>query len=91
MTQTTFQDLLEKLCLNVEQQNITMLQPLPVDIQLAIALLKMAAPASIHYMGHIFGVGKATTREALLECDLTLIPGSLISSPVTSSVPQSSS
>ncbi|KYO24312.1 E3 ubiquitin-protein ligase RFWD2 isoform B [Alligator mississippiensis] len=40
---------------------------LPTETQLAITLLKLAMPTSLHYVGHLFGMDKATTREAALE------------------------
>ncbi|KYO42813.1 hypothetical protein Y1Q_0016195 [Alligator mississippiensis] len=42
--------------------------PLPADTSLAITLMKLATSASLQYIGHLFGVGKATTGEAMLEC-----------------------
>ncbi|KYO37449.1 hypothetical protein Y1Q_0017250 [Alligator mississippiensis] len=42
-------------------------QPLPMDTQLALALLKLAMPASLCYISHHFGMGKVTTGEAFLE------------------------
>ncbi|KYO44560.1 hypothetical protein Y1Q_0005919 [Alligator mississippiensis] len=44
-----------------------MQQPLLKDAWLTIALLKLATPASLYYMDHFFGIGKATTKEVVLE------------------------
>lgn len=67
MTQAIFRELLEQLCMHPEWQAITMQQALPIDTWLAVALLKVATPTGLHYIGHLFGVGKATTGEAVLE------------------------
>lgn len=39
---------------------------LPTNTRLAISLLKLATPASPHYIGHLFGMGKVTTSEVVL-------------------------
>ncbi|KYO37429.1 hypothetical protein Y1Q_0017238 [Alligator mississippiensis] len=49
-----------------------MWQPFPADTQVAIALFNLAMPTSLHYVSHLFGVGKATAREAILEVCGTL-------------------
>ncbi|KYO19571.1 hypothetical protein Y1Q_0007497 [Alligator mississippiensis] len=67
MTWATFWHLLEQLCLHLEQQDTNMWPPLPVDTRLAIALVKLAMPTSLCYVGHLFSVGKATTRKTILE------------------------
>ncbi|KYO40069.1 hypothetical protein Y1Q_0006602 [Alligator mississippiensis] len=64
--QCTFLDLLEQLHPHLEQQDTTMQPPLP----LAIALLKLAMPASLCYVDHLSG--KTTTGEAILEVCGTL-------------------
>ncbi|KYO28122.1 hypothetical protein Y1Q_0005116 [Alligator mississippiensis] len=65
-----------------------MCSTLPTDTHLALAMLKLTMPASLQYVGHLFGVGKATTREAILEASqLTMAclehcpPDSLLSIP----------
>ncbi|KYO46528.1 hypothetical protein Y1Q_0018323 [Alligator mississippiensis] len=67
MTQATFIDLLEPLHPNMECQDTTMLLPFPTDTWLAIALLKLATSTNLHYVGHLFGMGKANTGEDILE------------------------
>ncbi|KYO32903.1 hypothetical protein Y1Q_0011241 [Alligator mississippiensis] len=67
MTQATFLDLLEQFYLHLEWQDTNMQEPLPVDTKLAITLLKLAMPASLHYIGHLFGMGKVTTGDRVLE------------------------
>ncbi|KYO34329.1 hypothetical protein Y1Q_0007605 [Alligator mississippiensis] len=62
MTRDTFLDLLE-------QQDTTMWQPSPTDTQLAITLMKLA---SLHYVGHLFGMAKVSAGEAILEVCITL-------------------
>ncbi|KYO45018.1 hypothetical protein Y1Q_0007329 [Alligator mississippiensis] len=70
MTQATFLGLLEQLHLHLELKETNIWQPLPTDTWLAISLLKLATSASLHYVGHLFGMGKATITEAILEvCD----------------------
>ncbi|KYO48757.1 hypothetical protein Y1Q_0004131 [Alligator mississippiensis] len=71
-TQATFLDLVEQLCLHLECQNTTMRQALPMETWLAITMMKLAMPTSLHNMGHLFGVGKATTGQAVLEVSSTL-------------------
>ncbi|KYO24721.1 hypothetical protein Y1Q_0017811 [Alligator mississippiensis] len=66
VARTTFQDLLEQLQPHLEQQNTNMQLPLTTDNQLALTLLKLAMPTSFRYVGHHFGVDKATAREATL-------------------------
>ncbi|KYO29463.1 hypothetical protein Y1Q_0022705 [Alligator mississippiensis] len=46
--------------------------PLLVNTRLAITLLKLTTTTRLHYMGHLFGGSKATTREAILEVYVTL-------------------
>ncbi|KYO25995.1 hypothetical protein Y1Q_0003770 [Alligator mississippiensis] len=67
MTQATFWDLVEQAWAHLECQDINMWLPLPADTNLAITLFKLAMHTSLQYDGHLFGVGKATTREAILE------------------------
>ncbi|KYO46906.1 hypothetical protein Y1Q_0014481 [Alligator mississippiensis] len=43
-----------------------------MDTQLAIALLKLTMPTSLCYVSHLFSVGNATAREAILEVCCTL-------------------
>ncbi|KYO31941.1 hypothetical protein Y1Q_0012170 [Alligator mississippiensis] len=45
---------------------------LSVDTKLAISLLKLAIPASLHYISHLFGMGKVTARKAVLDICGTL-------------------
>ncbi|KYO24660.1 hypothetical protein Y1Q_0017764 [Alligator mississippiensis] len=72
MTRATFQNLLEQLRQHLEQQDTSMWMPLPTDTQLALALLKLATPTSLRYVGHLFDMGKATTGEAILKVNLQI-------------------
>ncbi|KYO32575.1 hypothetical protein Y1Q_0007774 [Alligator mississippiensis] len=67
MTWDTFQDLFQQLWPHLEWQDISKCIALPVDTQLALTMLKLAMLASLWYVRHLFGMGKATTREAILE------------------------
>ncbi|KYO41283.1 hypothetical protein Y1Q_0006138 [Alligator mississippiensis] len=67
MIRATFQDLLEQFWHHLEQQDMTMWLSLPMDTWLALALFKLVTLAILHYMGHLFGVGKATSEETVLE------------------------
>lgn len=40
---------------------------LPTNNHPTLALLNLAMPACLWYVGHLFSVGKATTRDAVLE------------------------
>ncbi|KYO44750.1 hypothetical protein Y1Q_0016859 [Alligator mississippiensis] len=44
----------------------------PDNTDLAVALLKLATPTSLQYVGHLFDVVKATARKAVLEVCGTL-------------------
>ncbi|KYO22949.1 hypothetical protein Y1Q_0005460 [Alligator mississippiensis] len=65
MTWATFLHCLEQLHLHLKWQDIIMQQSLPVDIRPIV-------PASLHYVGYLFGVGKATAREAIFKVGTTL-------------------
>lgn len=67
MTQPTFKELVQQLGPHLEHQPTTMHQPLPAETNMASTLMKLATLASLHYVAHLFGVGKATTGEAILE------------------------
>ncbi|KYO43353.1 hypothetical protein Y1Q_0017630 [Alligator mississippiensis] len=75
MTWATFWDFLEQLQPHLEWQDTTMWVPLPTDTRLALALLQLAMPTSLRYVGHLFGVGKA-----ILEVCSTLqdMPGHMV-------------
>ena len=66
MTQATFQELLNQLFPHWEQQTTNMWQPLPAETWLTNTLLKLATPASLHYVSHLFGMGKATSGDVIL-------------------------
>ncbi|KYO35057.1 hypothetical protein Y1Q_0000960 [Alligator mississippiensis] len=67
MTWITFQDLLELLWLYLEWQDTGMWPHPTTDTCLALTVLKLATPSSLRYVGHLFGMGNTTTREAVLE------------------------
>ncbi|KYO37679.1 hypothetical protein Y1Q_0021987 [Alligator mississippiensis] len=67
MTQDTFWNLLQHLWPHLERQDADLHLALPADTWLALTLLKLTTLASLCYIGHLFGVGKATAREAVLE------------------------
>ncbi|KYO37968.1 hypothetical protein Y1Q_0019456 [Alligator mississippiensis] len=67
MTRATFQHLLEQPWPHLEWQDTGMWLSLPADTHLALTLLNMATPAILQYVGHLFGVGKATAMETILE------------------------
>ncbi|KYO39225.1 hypothetical protein Y1Q_0004856 [Alligator mississippiensis] len=67
MTQATFQELLDQLHPQLEQQATTMQPPLPTDTRPAIALVKLATHANVCHVGHLFSVDRATARKADME------------------------
>ncbi|KYO42326.1 hypothetical protein Y1Q_0022187 [Alligator mississippiensis] len=67
MTQTTFTDLLHQLQTHLEFQDTDIYQALPANTHLALVLTKLAIPASLQYVEHLFGVGEATAGVAVLE------------------------
>ncbi|KYO23548.1 hypothetical protein Y1Q_0010110 [Alligator mississippiensis] len=65
MTWATFQELLNHLCLHLEQQATIMQPPFPTQDQLATS-------ARLCYISHLFSMVKATPGEAILEVCGTL-------------------
>ncbi|KYO42434.1 hypothetical protein Y1Q_0022274 [Alligator mississippiensis] len=66
MAWATFQDLLE-LQLYLEWEDIVMWPPFPVNTWLVLTLLKLALPTSLHYVNHLFWMGKTSVGEVVLE------------------------
>ncbi|KYO29052.1 hypothetical protein Y1Q_0009861 [Alligator mississippiensis] len=73
MTWATFWDPLEQLQPQLEGQHTDMWLPFPTDTRLVLILLKLAMPASLQYVSHLSGMGKATAREAVLEAGGTML------------------
>ncbi|KYO29161.1 hypothetical protein Y1Q_0009944 [Alligator mississippiensis] len=72
MTQATFRDLLYQLQPYLECQDTGMCPAHSTNSCLALTLFKLAVPASLCYVGHLFGMGKATTGGPILEVCSTI-------------------
>ncbi|KYO42242.1 hypothetical protein Y1Q_0002856 [Alligator mississippiensis] len=78
LTWATFWDLVQQLWPHLEFQDTSICLALPTNIRLAVLLLKLATPTSLQYVGHLFGVRKATIREAVLDLYKTDYEASLV-------------